>query len=145
MIWLLGGYMWLFIHRPFEVWPWIGEYRVERVYMIVMIVCWAAFANKSWIKNRLNTGVFCLAMAILASNLMSPYSEFMSSEMVQDWFKVLVFYILVVTSIRDERDLRRLVVMFLVATGLYLCHSYREFPLRPTSLFHGHFPVGWCR
>ncbi len=24
MIWLLGGYMWLFIHRPFEVWPWLG-------------------------------------------------------------------------------------------------------------------------
>ena len=21
MIWLLGGYLWLYVHRPFEVWP----------------------------------------------------------------------------------------------------------------------------
>lgn len=24
MIWLLVGYMWLFIHRPFEVWLWLA-------------------------------------------------------------------------------------------------------------------------
>ena len=29
---LVAGYMWLFIHRPFEVWPWISAYHVERVY-----------------------------------------------------------------------------------------------------------------
>ena len=26
MIYLLIGYMWLFVHRPFEVWPWLGAW-----------------------------------------------------------------------------------------------------------------------
>ena len=43
MIWLLGGYMWLFIHRPFKVWPWLGELRVERVYMLVTIFYWLSY------------------------------------------------------------------------------------------------------
>ena len=30
MIWMLGGYMWLFVHRPFEVWPWLGDLQIER-------------------------------------------------------------------------------------------------------------------
>ena len=30
MIYWLGGYMWLFIHRPFEVWPALGALQVEQ-------------------------------------------------------------------------------------------------------------------
>ena len=41
MPWLLIGYMYLFLHRPFEVWPEIGEYRVERIYMLITLVAWA--------------------------------------------------------------------------------------------------------
>ena len=40
MIWLLIGCMWLFIHRPYEVWPWLAEYHIERVYVIFMICVW---------------------------------------------------------------------------------------------------------
>ena len=36
MIWLLGGYMWLFVHRPFEVWPALGSLQIERGYMFVV-------------------------------------------------------------------------------------------------------------
>ena len=35
MRWLLIGYMFLFIDRPFEVWPWLGDLHVERVYMLL--------------------------------------------------------------------------------------------------------------
>ena len=44
MPWLLVGYMFLFVHRPFEVWPVLGDLRVERIYMLVMIVAWTVAA-----------------------------------------------------------------------------------------------------
>ena len=34
MRWLLIGYMFLFIDRPFEVWPWLGDLHIERLYML---------------------------------------------------------------------------------------------------------------
>ena len=46
MIYLLGGYLWLYVHRPFEVWPALGALQIERVYMIFMLVYWAAAADK---------------------------------------------------------------------------------------------------
>jgi hypothetical protein len=41
MRWLLIGYMLLFIHRPFEVWPWLGDLHIERIYMLLTIAAWA--------------------------------------------------------------------------------------------------------
>ena len=29
MPWLLGGYMWLYLHRPFEFWPALGAMQIE--------------------------------------------------------------------------------------------------------------------
>jgi O-antigen ligase len=126
MIWLLGGYMWLFIHRPFEVWPWLGDLHIERIYMIVMIVYWALVPEKRWIPNRLNAvfGFFCTVT--LASWLLSPYSS-QGSQTVADFFKVVVFYVLVMSTIRGERDLKFLVIAFLAAMSLYMAHSLREY------------------
>ena len=43
MHWLLVGYMFLFIDRPFEVWPWLGDLHVERVYMLFTLAVWAVY------------------------------------------------------------------------------------------------------
>ena len=126
MIYLLGGYMWLFIHRPFEVWPWLGALRVERVYMIGVILYWACAVEKTWIRNRLNTAFLLMAVAILCSNWMSPYAPFFNAT-VENWLKVAIFYVLVMSSVRSPQDLRRLVTMFLVVMGLYMAHSFYEF------------------
>ena len=40
MRWLLIGYMFLFVHRPFEFYLALGELHVERVYMLGMILVW---------------------------------------------------------------------------------------------------------
>jgi O-antigen ligase len=125
MIYLLIGYMWLFIHRPFEIWPWLAELRIERVYMLITIAYWMA-QPKSWTANRLNTGVGLLAAAILVSAVLSPY-EGLESQVVQNWFKLLVFYILVLTSIRNLDDLKALIVAFVMIMGLYELHSLREY------------------
>ena len=126
MLWLLAGYMWLFIHRPFEIWPTLGDLHVERVYMIVTIIYWALAARKSWIHNPLNLAFLALVLAVLASWWTSPYSA-SGATAVEDYLKVGVFYVLAVSTIRNERDLRRIVTVFLAVMALYLVHSLGEF------------------
>ena len=126
MIWLLVGYMWLFIHRPFEVWPWLGEYRIERVYMIATLLYWAIFAEKTWTSNRLNLAFLCLGISILLSALCSPFDPGINPT-VENWLKFVVFYILVVSTVRTEEQLRFVVVAFIAIMALYIGHSFREF------------------
>ncbi len=126
MIWLLGGYMWLFIHRPFEVWPWLGELHVERMYMIVTILCWALAVDKRWVSNRLNVAFVFFWIVLLAAWAASPYGA-NGTQTVENYFKVVVFYVLVMSTVRSERDLKLLVIMFLGAMSLYMAHSLSEY------------------
>jgi len=80
MIWLLTGYMWLFVHRPFEVWPWIGPYRIERIYMLFTLLCWVLSTEKGRTRNRLNVAFFVMAAAIVLSSLLSPYAHELSEK-----------------------------------------------------------------
>ena len=128
MIWLLGIYIWLFVHRPFEVWPWLGDLQIERGYVFLMIVYWAVQPNKGWLPNRLHFAIVAFTVAMTAAWLASP---FMGKEgcpdLVEDYFKYLVFYILVITSVRDEEGLRKLFLFYLASVALYTCHSFVEY------------------
>ena len=50
MHWLLIGYMFLFIHRPFEFWPTLGDLHVERIYIAVVFLIWL-LQPKRWLPN----------------------------------------------------------------------------------------------
>ncbi len=127
MIWLLGGYMWLFIHRPFEVWPALGALQIERVYMIGLLLVWL-FSPKGWTANRNHWVTAVFSALLLASWVFSPYmDQLVCSAVVEDYFKILVFYVLVVTTVRDERSLKLLITLFIGAAGLYMAHSFWEF------------------
>lgn len=126
MIFLLIGYMWLFIHRPFEVWGWLGDLRIERVYMLAMLVYWLLPAHKSWTHNRVNWGVGLLGAVIIIATLLSSYSSF-SSENIQNWFKILIFYILLMSSVNEESDFKLLIISFVVIMGLFELHSLYEY------------------
>lgn len=126
MAWLLGGYMWLFIHRPFEVWESWGALHVERLYMVVMILVWIFAVRKSWVRNPLNAAFALFAVAIVTAWLASPYRE-LGDATVQAWLQVAVFYVLLMSTLRSERDLKRIVLAYLIAVGLYMAHSFWEF------------------
>ncbi len=126
MIWLLGGYMWLFVHRPFEYYPALGDLQIERVYMILMLVVWAVTPGKQFVFNRLHLALAVFTLAMLVCWFASPYRD-LTWDTLENYLKVLVFYLLVVTTVKDERGLRRLVAMFLVAVGLYMAHSMLEY------------------
>lgn len=126
MLWLLGGYMWLYIHRPFEVWPILGTIRLERVYMILMLAYWACWPGRQWLSNRLNPAYLAFCATILMSWLVSPYHD-VGTKTVEDYLKVAVFFVLVMSSVRSEADLRKLFTMYVVIVGFYMLHSLVEY------------------
>jgi len=75
MIWLLGGYMWLFVHRPFEVWPVLGSLQIERAYMLVMLLVWAVTPGKRMLPNRVHAALAGVALALTVGWLLSPYGS----------------------------------------------------------------------
>ena len=126
MIWLLIGYMWLFIHRPFEVWPVLATLRIERVYILGVITVWLLSGPKGLLPNRLNRAFAFFVTVLVAAWLVSPYPE-LGTKAVEDYFKVGVFFVLLMTIVRDERQLRMIITAFLVIMALYMLHSLREY------------------
>lgn len=126
MHWLLIGYMFLFIDRPFEVWPILGDLHVERFYMLLTMAVWLVYPGKRFLPNRQQAAYAGFAFAVLACWVLSPWSE-QGQPIVEDWFKVVVFYVLLVTTVHDEETLKKVVVGFVTVMGLYLLHSLREY------------------
>lgn len=118
--------MWLYIHRPFEVWSWLGEYRIERVYMIVTMVAGAMSGKLTLPTDRLSCAFVGFLFAMFAAWMFSPYPV-PGERVVEDYLKVAVFYVLVVSVCRSEKDLRFIVTAFLVCMALYMGHSFREY------------------
>ena len=126
MHWLLIGYMFLFIHRPFEVWPLLGDLRVERLYMAATLIAWGVTAGKRWLPNPQHAAYAGFAAAVLGAWVMSPWME-RSQPVVEDYFKIVVFYGLLVTTVSDEKALKKVVAGFVAVMGVYLLHSLKEY------------------
>ena len=128
MIYMILGYMWLFIHRPFEIWPVLGTIRLEFIYVLATIVVWLLTGNKRMIANPLQFAYGAFTLAVLLSWLASPWSSYAKVELnVGNYLKLMVFYVILVTSVRTERELKIVVLGLLGAMGLFMLHSYREF------------------
>jgi hypothetical protein len=118
--------MFLFIHRPFEVWPVLGDLHLERIYMVGALLAVAVAPGKRWLANGQHLAYLLFAAAVFLCWLSSPWSS-QGQQVVEDWFKILVFYVLIVLVVHDERALKRLVLAFLVIMALYMTHSLREY------------------
>jgi O-antigen ligase len=118
--------MWLFIYRPFEVWPWLGALRIERIYICSIMIFWFFFHNKNFTQNRVVFSLFAIAFAILASDYMTLF-QFLNNRLIEEWFKVFVFFILMLGSIRGEKELKILATGFIIIFFIYMLHSYYEF------------------
>jgi O-antigen ligase len=126
MVWALIGYMFLFIDRPFEAYPVLGDFRLERCYMLLTLALFVAHPRKRWIPNPLHTAYACLALSVLLAWAASPWSD-KGQPVVEDWFKIVVFYVLLVSVVHDEKTLRQVVLAFLVVMAAYMLHSLREY------------------
>lgn len=126
MIWLLIGYMWLFVHRPFEIWPVLATYRIERVYMVVTIFYWIAQGPTIPAANRSHQWFAAFVLGLLASWALSPYAS-SGQPVVENYLKYVVFYVLLVTSARTRSDLLLVVAGYVVVMGLFMSHSLNEY------------------
>jgi len=126
MLWLLIGYMFLFIHRPFEVWPSLGTFHLERIYMLGTLLAVVAWSGKRWLPNRMHWAFGGMALAVFLCWLASPWG-IAGEGIVEDYFKIFVFYGLLVVVVHDERNLKRLVLALLLVMTVYLGHSFREY------------------
>lgn len=126
MIFLLLGYMWLFIHRPFEIWDFLGAIRLERMYMIVICIFWLVFHRKTFLLNRASFAIILLALCVVISEFLNPihYKMDMATE---EFLKVFLFTFLIMTSVRTEKELKMLLTGFCVIFFLYMLHSLWEF------------------
>jgi O-antigen ligase len=126
VLWLLGGYIWLFLHRPFEVWESLGALHVERLYMAVILLACAVYGGRGWVRNRLTLAFGVFIMALIVCWILSPY-EGLGQPVVEDYLKCAVVFVLVLLLVGDERQLRFIVKCFLIAMFLYMAHSFKEF------------------
>src|SRR5215470_7056391 len=131
MIWLLGGYMWLYVHRPFEmnnsIGNLLGSLQFERIYMILTLVVWAIYPYKGFSFNRMHIALGLFTFGLVGAWVMSPYSGSKGSlDVMETYFKIVVFVLIVSTTVRDEQSFRTLILLFLLANAVYMAHSLRE-------------------
>jgi O-antigen ligase len=123
---LLIGYMYLFIHRPFEIWPTLGVYRIELLYMLVVGCVWLAYPKKIWLPNPLHFAFGVFVCCVLACWLHSNWVD-EGLVAVDKYLKLVVFYGMLVTTIHDEKGLKQFIDCLLLIMALYMFHSVWEF------------------
>src|SRR5262245_29531585 len=107
MEWIFIGYMWLFIHRPLPISPSRGDIHIERVYALYALCAVLAYPRKRWIDNAQHLAFFGFWVAVLMCWLSSPWTA-QGQQGVEDYFKIVFFYILFTLVVHDERALQRL-------------------------------------
>jgi O-antigen ligase/polysaccharide polymerase Wzy-like membrane protein len=126
MLYILLGYMFLFIHRPFEIWPALGDYHIERVYIAVAGMIWLLAPGKRFAPTKIDLAIGLFCLAVLAAWLLSPWGD-AGQPVVEDYLKIVVFYVLVTTAITRIEQLRKLSLGFLVIMTVYMLHSLWEY------------------
>lgn len=126
MFWFVIGYMFLFIFRPFEYWPVLGEYHIERIYMLCLMTSVFLWREKRYIPHPINKAVL-LFFAIMLISAATAFDQNAAFTEVFDYFKLIVFYFIVALTIRDERELKNFIFAFLIIMFLYVGKSAWEF------------------
>jgi len=126
MRWLMVGYMYLFLHRPFEIWPALGAFRLELLYALFAGTMWVMTPDKRWLPNGLHRAFLGFVVAVLVCWIASPWSA-SGGDVVYKYLTLLFFYMLLVTVVHDADTLRFLAQAFAIIMAVYMLHSVYEF------------------
>jgi O-antigen ligase len=126
MLWGLVGYLSLFIIRPFEYWEWLGAFHIERVYMICLLIAMVLWKGKRYVHHPIHNAFIAFFLVMCASILIA-YRPEAAIWHVEEYFKLLVLYFVIILTIQDEEDFRFLIISFIVITGIYVGKSLWEF------------------
>lgn len=127
-LYLIILYFWILVATPHYRFRFLEDIHFER---IVMLLSWAIliFSNKVKIRlSRVTLLILLFYFWMLISYFFSPYQNF---KMAQWWFenywKLIVFYFLILFSINDIKDLFFIFAGFVVVLFLYQMHSWYDF------------------
>jgi hypothetical protein len=123
---LFLGYICLYIYRPFEIWPVLETVRLELLYMLVTGGMWLLAPGKRWAADGFHWAFLAFAFAVVASWLASPYNHLPQPDAI-DYVKLLPFYLMLVTLVKDEKQLHAVILTFLFALTIYMGHSLWEY------------------
>jgi O-antigen ligase len=129
---LLAGYLFLLIFRPYEYWPWLGDLRIERVYMLCFMVIVFLYKDKRFLPSPINIALIFFGFALILSGLFS-ISWDTSWKIIEDYLKFFIFYFMIILCIKDEKDFQFIIVAFIGVMFLYVGKSAWEF------FFHGRY------
>ena len=74
-LYVILGYVYLFIHRPFEIWPALGDMRVELVYFMLLSAGWLVLGPKRIRLDGLMLAVVGMTFATGVAWVLSPWSD----------------------------------------------------------------------
>jgi O-antigen ligase len=125
---LLVGFMWLYVHRPFEIWIIFATYRLLLVYTMCLMLVWLLSSGEKRSPGNIFTlALFLYTCALTVATSFSPYTNIFENGVYQDWLKHCVFFVICMTSIKTERDLKIVVSGLTFAFFLWMAHSYRGY------------------
>ncbi len=134
MLYLVAIYMFFFIFRPFEYWPILGEYRIERVYMLFLLSALFFWQGKKYLPHTVNRLVL-LFFAVMAVSTLWALRVDVAFEATFEFFKLMVFFFILVLTLRDEKDLKFFILAYLGIMGLYVGKSAWEFFVHDRHVF----------
>lgn len=122
----LIGYMFLFIYRPFEIYPILGVIHVERIWMIASL-CFFFFSGKT-VKQKIYGLVpvlffFCvIALSYLvAADFKLWFGNF------ENYYKIFIFYFLLASSVDSYEDFFQIILAYIIIMFIYEAKSLYEY------------------
>jgi O-antigen ligase len=95
--------------------------------MLFLLTVWAVYPGKRWLSNRLHVAFLYFTLVMLTCWLSSPYPSEIGQEVWEDYLKIAVLFVVLVTTVRDEEFLRQILFWYFVALFLYQSHSLLEY------------------
>lgn len=126
IFWGIVGYMFLFIFRPHEYWTILGTFRIERVYMLVLMAMIFFNQEKRYIPSSVNRVLVLFFCTIMLAGITALHVD-VAFDGVFEYFKLLIFYFIIISCIRDENQLKNFIFAYLAIMLLYVEKSCWEY------------------
>lgn len=125
---LIVVYLWIFVAEPQRRFEFLDAIHFER---LIMAFGWAALFLTGRLRTRFS-GITALVIVfyawMLLSYVLSPYQNYMHTDIwLSNYWKLIVFYFLVLFAINDLKDLTRIFKGFVIVLFVYQLHSWFDF------------------
>jgi O-antigen ligase len=126
LIWGTIGYLFMFIFRPFEYWEWLGDYHIEKIYMIGFTFLITFWDGKKYRHHPLTSALLSF-FGVMCFSYLIAYRQDVAGDQIWEYFKLLVFYAAMLLTVESKRDFKIVLISFIVIMGLYVSKSLWEF------------------